>query len=1064
MESSYNDPNYWMRWYAEQQELQRARQEADAKPADRAGFEQQLGELQLRSPEDSSPETSSPDTPAARSLENIQRTDIGGSMRMPPRSDVRDNSFSSTRCGVDVPHAHLGSAANDYRSDLRDRRFSSMRYAPSEAQSTARTKDNKSRGLFSRVKSGLGKVFGGSHRPKWSGGPTDEIYSELRIDLAKRGRPSQADLELIEEFKMALGGANRKTKTIENYVAALRMLSEFLQPKGVTLKDLLSNADLLKAYKDEFLKVASANSRNYVGGALETLQSFHAGNPVSAPAFVETREQPMHPQDERMIRQFVENVKDYRVAPDGTRGRGTGRVPPATIKSNVQALNTFARWLRAQDKDPLTTRAFNEPRSLAADIDEYVEAGGDDRDRLSAALSHLRRIGAEGLQAVGAGARLMGRETLSAHPEDVSTIDDFLTNALSKLGSDATRKEKAAVSTMASMLRSFSDWLQREGRPSIMDRIDGNAEQQSSLNADYAAFSKATKRTAPLDRLRKYLGLQPQGFRPHDDDAGLIEGLANEELSKLDPSSQHKRKTIQDTASAQRKFSDWLRTEGKESIARRINGNNEQRRSLHADYRAFIAAKGRVSVSFKKLRQYLQVIELNRALGVAIPQPPQGPSELAGPEEPARSSSTWSPRVPSDFDPGEWPAPQGPFGQAGRQEPAGSSSTWSPRVPSDFDPGEWPTPQGPFGQAGRQEPAGSSSTWSPRVPSDFEVGMWPAPEGAPARSLDIYRGLGSFTDLPSTPQEMRDDAQSGPVLSPAGRSPFFIGPSGMPQELEDVGYLVGEDWQHGSQPVPDFLLDVLDNKMLLPSSRMAPQPISINGETYSVVLGPRDRRDAQLIHHPRPSSDQDARIGASATSASAGGRSGRVLESRQWLGDEHIQRDYELLAQQLRESNPNLAARTRFADPLIANYHLRLGAPDVSLSAFQRMVFDRNGTDVADFLFLPVNNASATDPDHRGTHWSLLFVDRRDRESPVAYHYDSAQGYNNRPAAMLAAAVGADLQDSHISQQRNGYDCGVFVVDGTRALVRRLAGRRQADLSLANLVIDRQALQKRLRG
>ncbi|MGY3361498.1 hypothetical protein ACVWZK_008161 [Bradyrhizobium sp. GM0.4] len=104
----------------------------------------------------------------------------------------------------------------------------------------------------------------------------------------------------------------------------------------------------------------------------------------------------MHPQDERMIRQFVENVKDYRVDPDGTRGRGTGKVPLATIKGNVQALNAFARWLRAQNKGPLAPRAFNEPRSLADDINEYFVAGGDDRDRLSAALSHLRRIGADG--------------------------------------------------------------------------------------------------------------------------------------------------------------------------------------------------------------------------------------------------------------------------------------------------------------------------------------------------------------------------------------------------------------------------------------------------------------------------------------------------------------------------------------------------------------------------------------------------------------------------------------------------------------------------------------------
>lgn len=154
-----------------------------------------------------------------------------------------------------------------------------------------------------------------------------------------------------------------------------------------------------------------------------------------------------------------------------------------------------------------------------------------------------------------------------------------------------------------------------------MDRIGGNTAQKSSLTADYTAFSKATKRTAPLDPFREYLGLEPQqGFRPYDDDARLIEGLANEELSKLDPSSQHRRKTIQGTASAQRKFSGWLRTEGRESIASRIHGNNKQQRSLDADYRAYGEAKGKSGVTLKKLRQYVQVLEANRALGVPAPQ------------------------------------------------------------------------------------------------------------------------------------------------------------------------------------------------------------------------------------------------------------------------------------------------------------------------------------------------------------------------------------------------------------------------------------------------------------
>lgn len=60
--------------------------------------------------------------------------------------------------------------------------------------------------------------------------------------------------------------------------------------------------------------------------------------------------------------------------------------------------------------------------------------------------------------------------------------------------------------------------------------------------------------------------------------------------------------------------------------------------------------------------------------------------------------------------------------------------------------------------------------------------------------------------------------------------PFFIGSSGVAQEPGDIGYLVGQGWWRGSQPVPEFLFDVADNKSLLPSSPMVAQPASINGE------------------------------------------------------------------------------------------------------------------------------------------------------------------------------------------------------------------------------------------
>ncbi|MER8492557.1 C48 family peptidase [Mesorhizobium australicum] len=194
-------------------------------------------------------------------------------------------------------------------------------------------------------------------------------------------------------------------------------------------------------------------------------------------------------------------------------------------------------------------------------------------------------------------------------------------------------------------------------------------------------------------------------------------------------------------------------------------------------------------------------------------------------------------------------------------------------------------------------------------------------------------------------------------------------------------------------------------------------------------------------------------------------KDGRVLGALEWLGDEHIQRDYQLLEQELQGNNPDLAARTRFVDPLVANYHLRLGSESVMLSAFQRIVH-QNGNDTADFLFVPVSDGGKTLAE-RGTHWSLLFVDRSDRERPVAYHYDSYNGCNDTLAKELAENLGASLETrvgvSRIAQQSNVVDCGVYVVDGTRALVGRLQSQPD-NLNLNNLVVNRQALQTRLRG
>ncbi|MHC2278962.1 hypothetical protein ACVME8_005605 [Bradyrhizobium diazoefficiens] len=228
-------------------------------------------------------------------------------------------------------------------------------------------------------------------------------------------------------------------------------------------------------------------------------------------------------------------------------------------------------------------------------------------------------------------------------------------------------------------------------------------------------------------------------------------------------------------------------------------------------------------------------------------------------------------------------------------------------------------------------------------------------------------------------------------------------------------------------------------------------------QQQSVDLPPRfasQRRSEVVSPIDLPSSPEEQQVDLSRQ-----GPSGLSLGPEEWLGDEHILADFTLLRHELERDNPILRGQTRFVDPLIA-HQLRVGADDVRESALQHVLYDRYGNDTAEFLFLPVIDASKTS---RGTHWSLLLVDRRDRQRPVAYHYDSFGGRNDNDAAMLADRLNASQYPASIGQQQNGYDCGVFVVGGTRELVRRLAEEWEPNLwNLNNVAADRKRLQRRL--
>ena len=661
--------------------------------------------------------------------------------------------------------------------------------------------------------------------------------------------------------------------------------------------------------------------------------------------------------------------------------------------------------------------------------------------------------------------------TLHLYPDDARIIDGLEKAELSMLKPEEKSRKKV-VQNLARNQRRLGAWLQREGRGSIVSRLTGTSEQQKSLNDDHTDFKKSSRNAdMGFDRLRNYLLLV---------EANAALGVCPEQAG-----GEPRRGESNSTWSPHLPYDfEWPTpeavTDGSSAIYRGLDSfvdlpYTPQEARDDAQSAPVSGAAAKPPLFTGPPDAPAESSDIYRGLNsfVDLPYTPQQmrddaqsapvsgaaakpPLFTGPPDAPAQSSDIYrglNSFVDLPYTPQQMrdDAQSAPVGAVAARPPLFNGPSDAPAQSPDIFRGLESFVDLPYTPQQMRDDAQSTpvSGAAARPP------VFAGPSDAPAHSSDIYRGLNSFVDLPYTPQQMQDDAQSAPVLSPAGKPAFFVGRSGVLEELEDIGYRVDEDCQDGSQPVPDFLLDVLDNIGVLPTPFSGPTQVSINGETNSITLGPRGRRGAQFIHHPRPTSVPGAQIDPSATVASSGHRSGPVLGPTQWLGDQHIQRDYELLAEELQQNNPDLAARTRFVDPLIAQM-LRSPSKEVAERALGWVRHD-----TADFLFLPVSDASNTDRHQRGSHWSLLLVDRRDRGRPVAYHYDSTQGYNDRPAAELAGRLDANLQQAPIRQQQNSYDCGVFVLDGTRELVRRLAARRP-DLNLNNLVISRQALRDRL--
>ncbi|MCC8936984.1 hypothetical protein H8A97_08385 [Bradyrhizobium sp. Arg62] len=657
---------------------------------------------------------------------------------------------------------------------------------------------------------------------------------------------------------------------------------------------------------------------------------------------------------------------------------------------------------------------------------------GGNPSRLLTAIDHLRSS-----QATGGVPPIAIRGQLNPYPEDAALIKEY--------------KNEVATNTAtkhAAILRSFSDYLRENNKEGIACRLFDEA-----LDRDVASFKEEVgghrNIVAALARLRKSLaGAKAVEIERRIPAIADPEGVVLTGARRIGGAAAQDR-TLREAG----RWPDELPAEGHDQDLRLgLMGEPGPSSSLEpvprrdrapdrgeSEYQQFTGvgelARSNLLPSEKDLIHHERdTAELRAAKRQRTLDNPERVAMERQLRAIAGSSNRSLKPAPTDqLGALPWVSQSGMQGSgsedasAQHSRPLGTGS-WPPVRAEGYDPDQrlvvqggpaWSgvrreQPHDTF-QAERQEPARSTSTWSLQITPNFDWSMWPAPEASPAQAArvrsDTYAGLGSLVDLNApTPSELRDDAHFAPALPAMAQSDTYAG----------LGSFVDLN---------------------------TPPPSEVEEEVDSARAFP-----------PRVS---NAQIGGLDPTARSRGP-GLVLGDTQWLGDEHIQRDYELREQWLQENHPDLAARTQLVDPLVAHYQIRLAAGDGDARRrFQRLI-DRNGNDTADFLFLPMNDADR--PDERGSHWSLLFVDRRDRQRPVAYHYDSIRDYNDGRAAKLATWLCLSMKPAEMAQQQNSYDCGVFVLDGTRELVRRLATGQPDLLNLKNLRVSRRALQNRLRS
>ncbi|WOH80281.1 hypothetical protein RX327_31385 [Bradyrhizobium sp. BEA-2-5] len=348
----------WVRQYAAMQQGQRAGQRPHGR---QSSFEQQIERLQLNSPDESTASSNSPDeSPEARSGQ-IRPAELGGSMRLPSCSRPTDDSFSSARHSVDISHGRRGGATQlSPQSNLQEDLFSSARYALPEVQSAIEPKNSKRRGLWSRIKSGVGKAFGGNSSGNSSGSGAHQEFSSItfRADPAKQPARTRGlrdeDEAIIQEFAARATG-NLSDGTLRNAVADLRALSALLsENRRPSIAARIDNPALTSGLDIDAETYAPMKKRaSRMKTALNKLREARAGRALSG----DIRRLNPYPADATLIDMWAAAEK------------ATHRIEPETVDRQARRLSRLSDWLQTHNRGAMAGRLFT--NGFAGDVEAY---------------------------------------------------------------------------------------------------------------------------------------------------------------------------------------------------------------------------------------------------------------------------------------------------------------------------------------------------------------------------------------------------------------------------------------------------------------------------------------------------------------------------------------------------------------------------------------------------------------------------------------------------------------------------------------------------------------------